>query len=173
MLAGSISSHIELDVMNHILVEVNGEKFLGRPFSDAIAAIRDSPRPLTLRLQPDDGKIAASIGPNYAFYCGEHKIRSHGHTDIISDLQIVPPCLTVGGSSGRGCSVLFDGTVDDFHSAFGTGSTAFCYQQLEQRHDYIQWLFPSPERSRFNSGSWPLEMAEAEAIAVSGRTSER
>lgn len=41
------------------------------------------------------------------------------------------------------CAVSF--APGQFHIAFG-GKQAFDYQQLERRHDYIQWLFPSPER---------------------------
>jgi hypothetical protein len=36
--------------------------------------------------------------------------------------------------------------------------------QLEQRHDFIQWLFPSPQASRFNAQAPPLTAAEARAI---------
>jgi hypothetical protein len=50
-----------------------------------------------------------------------------------------------------------------FHRAFG-GRDAFAYAQLERRHDYIQWLFPSPERSAFNAESTPLGRAEARAM---------
>ena len=77
------------------------------------------------------------------------------------------PCLSQETSTqwGFASQVLrFEGTIDDFHSAFGSRDE-FSYAQLEGRHDYIQWLFPSPERSRFNSGSYPLAAADAEAIA--------
>ena len=52
----------------------------------------------------------------------------------------------------------FRGTIDELLEAFG-GRDEFAYAQLEGRHDYIQWLFPSPERSRFNMQSTPLSPA--------------
>lgn len=57
----------------------------------------------------------------------------------------------------------FRGNVDELIEAFG-GRDEFAYQQLELRHDYIQWLFPSPERSRFNAQSVPLSAPEGAAI---------
>lgn len=59
--------------------------------------------------------------------------------------------------------LVFNGNVDELIEAF-SGRDNFAYTQLENRHDYIQWLFPSPERSRFNAQSTPLSVAEAEAI---------
>ena len=41
------------------------------------------------------------------------------------------------------------------------------------RHICGQWLFPSPERSRFNSGSYPLTPAEGDAIAADAAASRR
>ena len=41
------------------------------------------------------------------------------------------------------------------------------------RHICDQWLFPSPERSRFNSGSFPLTPAEGDAIAADAAASRR
>ena len=109
-----------------------------------------------------------AAGPNHAFYTNARKIRSVHSVD--SRPGVVTPdlrCLTQETRSQWGytsTTLTFDGTIDDFHQAFNTRD-AFSYGQLEGRHDYIQWLFPSPERSRFNSGSYPLAAAEAEAIA--------
>jgi hypothetical protein len=44
---------------------------------------------------------------------------------------------------------------------------AFDDQSLEAVHDYIQWLFPLPERSRFNVEAPVLTRADVEAIAAS------
>jgi hypothetical protein len=44
---------------------------------------------------------------------------------------------------------------------------AFDDQSLEAVHDYIQWLFPLPERSRFNAEAPVLTRADVEAIAAS------
>lgn len=58
--------------------------------------------------------------------------------------------LATRNAWGRGSKQLvFEGTLEDFHRVFFK-CNKFCYAQLERRHDYIQWLFPSPERSRFN-----------------------
>lgn len=56
--------------------------------------------------------------------------------------------------------------------AFG-GRDEFAYTQLETRHDYIQWLFPSPERSRFNAQSVPLSAAEGAAIQADAEAKAR
>lgn len=106
-----------------------------------------------------------AVGPNYAFYSGALAIHSEFS---VSDADCnVPslPCLAITSKRwGLGSKILtFHGTVDDFHEAFG-GRTAFCYRQLEGRHDYIQWLFPSPQPSAFNAQSAPLTPAEAERI---------
>ena len=42
-------------------------------------------------------------------------------------------------------------TIDDFHNVGGGGKLTF--SKLEDYHDYIQWLFPNSEKSRFNSDS--------------------
>ena len=62
---------------------------------------------------------------------------------------------------GNGRLLTFRGTVDELLEGFG-GRDEFAYTQLEGRHDYIQWLFPSPERSRFNAQSTPLSAAESD-----------
>ncbi|XP_052801826.1 opioid growth factor receptor-like protein 1 [Mya arenaria] len=40
------------------------------------------------------------------------------------------------------------------------------YDKLEDNHQYIQWLFPIPERSRSNSSAQRLYVHEAQAIKV-------
>jgi hypothetical protein len=38
------------------------------------------------------------------------------------------------------------------------------YERLERAHNYVQWLFPSPEASMFNYSSQPLTRVEAEVM---------
>lgn len=53
-------------------------------------------------------------------------------------------------------------TIDYIHKNwFGN------YSVLEARHDYIQWLFPMQEKSRYNSISSPLQMSEAQLMCKS------
>ena len=66
----------------------------------------------------------------------------------------------------------FCGTIDELIEAF-SGRDEFAYTQLELRHDYIQWLFPSPERSRFNAQSVPLTVAEGLAIQADAAAKAR
>jgi len=60
-------------------------------------------------------------------------------------------------------------TIDDFHNVGGGGKLTF--SKLEAYHDYIQWLFPNSEKSRFNSDSraflrrGELEMLKTSALA--------
>ena len=118
---------------------------------------------------------ADCCGANHAFYANLHKIRSsHSHNGrgAVPRLR----CLqrrTAQSSWGNFSEVLtFEGTIEDFHQAFG-GRDEFSYSQLEGRHDYIQWLFPSPERSRFNAASLPLSDEEALAIRSDPIAKER
>jgi hypothetical protein len=113
-------------------------------------------------------------GANHAFYSNLHQIRS-SHTHYGNGAVPQLPCLRLERMSswGHASEVLtFQGTIDEFHAAFG-GRNDFSYSQLEGRHDYIQWLFPSPERSRFNSASWPLSADEAAAIRSDPHAKER
>ncbi|KAH3883866.1 uncharacterized protein LOC127835409 [Dreissena polymorpha] len=47
------------------------------------------------------------------------------------------------------------------------------YDQLEADHEYIQWLFPLPERSNSNSSSQPLYEEEAKAIREDAELKKR
>ena len=105
------------------------------------------------------------IGSNYAFYSNIKQINSSSplrkHDADQMSLADVPTSfaefLRVEESAffkrdkwGRRLpgypsqvitNVIFNGTIDQFFEAFGR-RTAFCYSQLERRHDYIQWHFP-------------------------------
>ena len=113
-------------------------------------------------------------GANHAFYLNLRQIRSshpHNGRGVVPELR----CLQHRTQSRWGFEtemVSFDGTIEDFHQAFG-GRDEFSYSQLEGRHDYIQWLFPSPEASRFNAASLPLSLEEALAIRSDPIAKER
>eukprot|EP01051_Picozoa_sp_SAG22_P020018 SAG22_NODE_3888_length_1482_cov_1.383225_1_plen_115_part_10 len=103
-------------------------------------------------------------GPNHQFYAAAGALSTEcGCSDADPPTPFDKHGLHESVESARSWSgelvqrrwVHFKGTIDEFHGAFG-GKDDFCYQQLERRHDYIQWLFPSPERSAFNQGSVPL-----------------
>ena len=110
-------------------------------------------------------------GANPAFYSNLRKLHSsHSHYGYATP-QL--PCLRLEAQWGCDAEVLaFVGTIDEFHAAFGARD-AFSYSQLEGRHDYIQWIFPSPGRSRFNPASYPLSTEEAAAIRADPVAKER
>lgn len=67
-----------------------------------------------------------------------------------------------------------DTSIVLFHAGMGTddqGRTlaeilAWDDDRLERVHDYIQWLFPLPERSAFNAGAPILAKADIEAFRI-------
>ena len=90
-------------------------------------------------------------GENHAFYANRRQIRSSHGVHHGTGRPPTLPCLRLEQQSSWGYAaqvLTFQGGIEDFHDAFGR-MDAFSYSQLEGRHDYIQWLFPSPERSRF------------------------
>lgn len=62
-------------------------------------------------------------------------------------------------SSGNGLNMPENDALFAFLSGYGQSYSQvyiwdvwdFSYEELENRHDYIQWLFPLKERSRFNA----------------------
>ena len=63
-------------------------------------------------------------------------------------------------------------TIDTFHHIFyqqvRAGNPDLTYDNLEEYHDYIQWLFPNSEKSRFNSDSRAfLRRGELEMLKTS------
>ena len=63
-------------------------------------------------------------------------------------------------------------TIDTFHHIFyqqvRAGNPDLTYDNLEKYHDYIQWLFPNSEKSRFNSDSRAfLRRGELEMLKTS------
>ena len=60
---------------------------------------------------------------------------------MVSKLRIIWKQTVPGYPPQVITNVIFNGTIDQFVEAFGR-RTAWCYSQLERRHDYIQWLFP-------------------------------
>lgn len=137
----------------------------------------DAPAPAP---QPDTATAtgprseADCCGANHAFYLNLRQIRSshpHDGRGAVPELR----CLQHRTQSRWGFDaemLTFEGTIEDFHEAFG-GRDEFSYSQLEGRHDYIQWLFPSPEASRFNAASLPLSAEEALAIRTDPIAKER
>lgn len=130
--------------------------------------------------QPDTAAATSPLseadccGANHAFYLNLRKIRS-SHTHYGNGLVPELSCLKLITRSGWGYvteELDFEGTIDEFHTAFG-GRDDFSYSQLEGRHDYIQWLFPSPEPSRFNAASLPLSADEAVSIRSDAKARER
>lgn len=63
------------------------------------------------------------------------------------------------GNSGNGLNMPENDALFAFLSGYGQSYGQvyiwdvwdFSYEELESRHDYIQWLFPLKERSRFNT----------------------
>lgn len=106
-------------------------------------------------------------GENHAFYANRRQIRSSHGVHRGTGRPPTLDCLRLEQQSSWGYAaqvLTFQGGIEEFHDAFGR-KDAFSYSQLEGRHDYIQWLFPSPERSRFNAASAPLSAEEALAIS--------
>ena len=71
-------------------------------------------------------------------------------------------------------TITFTGNAENFREFFGR-KTEFCYDQLEKRHNYIQWLFPTTTVSQFNiPGSkgpeyhGPEVLTEGETIMITG-----
>ncbi len=70
-------------------------------------------------------------------------------------------------SSLTACSPLigfYSGEQPDNRGRQLTGIQSWSDEQLEAVHDYVQWLFPLPERSAFNPGAPLLSAADIEAF---------
>ena len=59
------------------------------------------------------------------------------------------------------------GRSPDAHGRTHSGILAWPDEELEARHDFIQWLFPLPEASRAVPGSPVLGQADIEAVRAS------
>ena len=59
------------------------------------------------------------------------------------------------------------GRSPDAHGRTHSGILAWPDEDLEARHDFIQWLFPLPEASRAVPGSPVLGQADIEAVRAS------
>ena len=59
-------------------------------------------------------------------------------------------------------------TIEEFFATW-----AGDYARLERAHNYIQWLFPSPEASMFNQHAQPLLEAEAAVMRADPEVQQR
>ena len=126
-------------------------------------------------------KRVSFAGRNHRFYAGASKIESacglgaafsEANFESVTSRGKGLRVEKMRGWGGVEFVAVFAGTVDDFHEAF-SGKDEFVYLQLERRHDYIQWLFPSPDASAFNAESDSLSGEEVAAMAKDSTVMER
>lgn len=67
-------------------------------------------------------------------------------------------------SEGRGIVAFYEGSAPDDRGRFRDEILQFDDEQLEGVHDFIQWLFPLPERSGANPSAPRLDDAAIDAF---------
>ena len=124
--------------------------------------------PMSPLLSPATAPTAAESYPDTAFDYRNHytiddnaKVRKMLDSDDTFNFEFQTAALTIDINSGKKAV-----TIDDFHNISSTSKLTFT--RLESYHDYIQWLFPNSEASRFNSDSRAfLRRGELEMLKTS------
>jgi hypothetical protein len=122
------------------------------------------PAGLVTRAAPSVPVADVQGDENFKFQKNGHEITSH----IAAAWSVAFPndCPTAQ-LRRQGQDVIFNGTIDQFYDIFSR-QTPFGHEQLEVRHDYIQWLFPTTEPSDYNLNSKVLSREDARRIRSDG-----